>query len=192
MKTANKYIQSKDVSGIRISTRPDYINREILDYLKAYGVSTIELGVQSMDNEVLMHSKRGHNKKHVEDAVRLIKEYGFCLVLQMMIGLPMDTFRKSMDTAIKIIELSPQAVRIYPVVVLKDTELFTMYQNKQYKPLKIDDTIEWCAQLIPLFENANITILRIGLMASDSLNESSVAGGAYHQALESFVMRKVL
>ena len=191
LKVANEYIQNKDVGGIRISTRPDYINREILDYLKVYGVTTIELGVQSMDDEVLLNSKRGHTRSHVIDAAKLIKEYGFCLVLQMMIGLPGDSLEKSLETAKQIISLCPNGIRIYPVVVLKDTELYRMYKDKEYKPLQVCEAIDWCSHIIPLFESEDIAILRIGLMSSDSLNEESVAGGAYHEALGELCYCKV-
>lgn len=191
LEIANKYIQNNLVDGIRISTRPDYIDREILDFLQSFGVTTIELGVQSMDDEVLLNSKRGHTKIQVINAASLIKEYGFSLVLQMMIGLPCDRFKKSIDTAKQLIQLSPKAVRIYPVVILKDTQLYNMYKNNQYRPLEVSDAIDWCAQIIPLFERANITILRIGLMSSDSLNQESVMGGAYHVALGEMCYSKV-
>ena len=127
LKAANKYIKSNEVKGIRISTRPDCIDEEILDLLKEYGVTSIELGAQSMDDEVLLANRRGHTAKDVENASELIKSYGFELGLQMMTGLYKDSEEKAIKTAEKIIALSPQTVRIYPTVVLKGTYLADLY-----------------------------------------------------------------
>ena len=118
LEEARKFIESGDIDGIRLSTRPDYISEEILDRLLRYGVTTIELGVQSMDDEVLTASNRGHTAKTVEEAVRLIRKYPFRLGLQMMTGLPCDSFKKSLETADKIIAQKPDFVRIYPTLVL--------------------------------------------------------------------------
>jgi len=171
------------LSGIRLSTRPDCISEEILTMLKNYGVTTIELGCQSLDDDVLKKSNRGHTEKDVYDAVRLIKSFGFNLILQMMTGLPSDTFGKSVETARKIIALNPNGVRIYPTVVIKDTRLEEMYKNGEYTPPDIPSTVELCAVLIEMFNEANIPIIRLGLNPSEDLSGGSAVGGAYHPAL---------
>ena len=156
LKAANKYIKSNEVKGIRISTRPDCIDEEILDLLKEYGVTSIELGAQSMDDEVLLANRRGHTAKDVENASELIKSYGFELGLQMMTGLYKDSEEKAIKTAEKIIALSPQTVRIYPTVVLKGTYLADLYLSGEYKPLNADESAQLCAKLVLLFEKNNI------------------------------------
>ena len=158
LKAANKYIKSNEVKGIRISTRPDCIDEEILDLLKEYGVTSIELGAQSMDDEVLLANRRGHTAKDVENASELIKSYGFELGLQMMTGLYKDSEEKAIKTAEKIIALSPQTVRIYPTVVLKGTYLADLYLSGEYKPLNADESAQLCAKLVLLFEKNNIKI----------------------------------
>ncbi|MBQ3903792.1 MAG: radical SAM protein, partial [Eubacterium sp.] len=131
---AEPYVKSGAVSGIRISTRPDYIDDEILTLLKSKGVTAIELGAQSMDDEVLSANLRGHTAADVVNASKLIKSYGFELGLQMMTGLYLDTDEKDIETARKIIELKPETVRIYPTVVLKGTYLEELYDGKAYRP----------------------------------------------------------
>ena len=138
---ANEYLKKGDIDGIRLSTRPDYIDKEILDNLLKYGVTTIELGVQSMDDSVLKSSNRGHTRKDVINAVRLIKEYSFTLGLQMMTGLPGDTDEKSLYTADEIIKLKPDIVRIYPTLTIKDTFLEKMYLTGKYQPQSVDEAV---------------------------------------------------
>jgi len=141
---ANEYLKKGDIDGIRLSTRPDYIDKEILDNLLKYGVTTIELGVQSMDDSVLKSSNRGHTRKDVINAVKLIKEYPFTLGLQMMTGLPGDTDEKSLYTADEIIKLKPDIVRIYPTLTIKDTFLEKMYLTGKYKPQSVDEAGKFC------------------------------------------------
>ena len=144
---ANEYLKKGDIDGIRLSTRPDYIDKEILDNLLKYGVTTIELGVQSMDDSVLKSSNRGHTRKDVINAVRLIKEYSFTLGLQMMTGLPGDTDEKSLYTADEIIKLKPDIVRIYPTLTIKDTFLEKMYLTGKYQPQSVDEAVNLAKQL---------------------------------------------
>ena len=145
---ANEYLKKGDIDGIRLSTRPDYIDKEILDNLLKYGVTTIELGVQSMDDSVLKSSNRGHTRKDVINAVRLIKEYSFTLGLQMMTGLPGDTDEKSLYTADEIIKLKPDIVRIYPTLTIKDTFLEKMYLTGKYQPQSVDEAVNLAKQLL--------------------------------------------
>ena len=178
LSTAHKYIETGMIDGIRISTRPDYITKDILDQLKKYGVKTIELGVQSLDDDVLVNSNRGHSSNDVYNAVKLIKEYGFSLGLQMMTGLPGDSDDKSLETAKKIIELSPDFVRIYPTLVLKNTKLEQMYNEGEYLPQSLENAVLLCKRLLTLFREHSIPVIRVALQTTDEIcpGGSFVAG----------------
>lgn len=179
LKCANKFVQEGLVAGIRISTRPDAINDEILNLLKQYGVTSIELGAQSLNDTVLMLNNRGHNAQDVINASRLIKEYGFSLGLQMMTGLFGDCDKHSIFTANEIIKLCPDTVRIYPTIVLKNTDLAALYLDKKYKPQTLDEAIELCSDLLIMFANANIKVIRLGL---HSIEDDSFIAGPWHPA----------
>lgn len=187
LESAQEFIGENKFSGIRVSTRPDAINHEILSILKKYNVTSIELGAQSMDNEVLKENFRGHTFEDICDASELIKQYGFSLGLQMMTGLYKDTFERSIETANKIIALAPQTVRIYPTVVLKGTYLEKLFLENKYSPLNVDETVKLCAQLLDLFEKNDIKVIRVGLHDQPTLKEDYVAG-AYHPALGELIM----
>lgn len=191
LKAANEYIKDGRIKGIRISTRPDFIDDEILSLLREYGVTSIELGAQSMDDEVLTANLRGHTSKDVENASELIKSYGFELGLQMMTGLYMDTDEKAVETAKKLIALKPETVRIYPTVVLKNTYLAELYEREEYKPQTVDDAAALCTVLLPLFERAKIRVIRLGLHASDDIKRNMVAG-AYHEAFGEIVESRIM
>ena len=191
LEAAQPYIKDGRIKGIRISTRPDFIDGEILDILKKYGVSSIELGAQSMDDEVLKANLRGHTANDVENASALIKEYGFELGLQMMTGLYRDTDEKAIETAKRIIELKPDTVRIYPTVVLKGTYLAELFEKEEYKPQTVDDAANLCTKLLPLFEEANIKVIRLGLHASDDIKKNMV-GGAYHESFGEIVQSRIM
>lgn len=185
---ANEYLKKGDIDGIRLSTRPDYIDKEILDNLLKYGVTTIELGVQSMDDSVLKSSNRGHTRKDVINAVKLIKEYPFTLGLQMMTGLPGDTDEKSLYTADEIIKLKPDIVRIYPTLTIKDTFLEKMYLTGKYKPQSVDEAVNLAKQLLLKFEKNNITVIRVGLQSTDDISENgSVVAGPVHSSFRELV-----
>lgn len=196
LSAANEYVKSGRVKGIRISTRPDCIDKEVLDILKAYGVSSIELGAQSMDDEVLSANLRGHSREDVKNASKLIKSYGFELGLQMMTGLYKDTDEKALETAKRLIDLKPETVRIYPTVVLKGTYLSELYEKEIYKPQTVDDAAALCTKLVPMFERAGIKVIRLGLHASDDIKKNMVAG-AYHDSFgeivkSRFMLNKIL
>lgn len=186
LEEANEYINRFGLSGIRCSTRPDYINEEILNLLKKYKVKTIELGVQSLDDDVLRTSHRGHSSHDVIYSSQLIKDFNFQLGLQTMVGLPGDTLEKSLKTAEMIIDLKPSLVRIYPVLVLKDTGLEKLYKAGKYLPLDLDTAVEWCSKLVDLYEKSNIKIARIGLQTSESLVYSLITG-PWHPAFGQLV-----
>ena len=179
-----------DYYGIRISTRPDYIDDEVLSILKEYRVTSIELGAQSMDNSVLELNKRGHSAQDVINASSLIKKRGFSLGLQMMTGLYGATFEKDLATARKIIELKPDTVRIYPTVVMKNTDLADYYLNGSFVPYTLDESVALCSKLILLFAKADINIIRLGLHYSDSLVENSL-GGNYHPAFKELCENRI-
>ncbi len=172
------------ISGIRFSTRPDYISREIMEILKNYPVKTIELGMQSMDNTVLSLCNRGHNNTACKNAVSLIKEYGYDVVLQMMTGLLGDTDEGAMNTARIAASLKPDGVRIYPCVVVKDTELENMYNRGLYKPQTLEESVKLCSELLLFFEKENIPVIRMGLFSEQSFIENSIVAGPYHPAFK--------
>lgn len=188
---AYKYVKDGKINGIRCSTRPDYINKNILDNLKRFSVTCIELGVQSTDEEVLIKSRRGHNLDDVREASGLIKSYGIELGLQMMLGLPGDTRDKMIKTAQDLIDLKPSCVRIYPTLVVEDTALRTMYTNGKYVPLDIEETTEILSEIIPMFERAGIDIIRVGLQTTDDINESTVKG-PYHPAIRELAEGRII
>lgn len=188
MERVKPYIESGEVRGIRLSTRPDYITDEILINLKNYGVTTIELGVQSMVDSVLKASNRGHTSDDVRKAVELIRKYGFSLGLQMMTGLPGDTSSHSLETAKQIIELKPDFVRIYPTLTIKDTYLEKMYHKGEYTPQTLSEAVELSKELLLMFENNGIGVIRIGLQPTDEINENaSVVAGPFHSSFGELV-----
>ena len=192
LKLIQPYLESNQVSGIRLSTRPDYISVEVLELLKKYNVTTIELGAQSMDDEVLKASFRGHTVQQTEEASQLILEYGFELGLQMMIGLPGDTFEKSLRTAHRIIELGASNTRIYPTVVIKDTALNKWFDEGKFIPLSLEESIHWTKQILPVFEQAKLKVLRVGLHPSEGLlNGEDLIAGPFHQSFKELVLTEI-
>lgn len=190
LKEANRYLGQR-VTGIRLSTRPDYISDEILDILEEYGVTDIELGVQSLNDDVLKTSLRGHTVNQTLEAVDLIKKRPFRLVLQLMPGLPGDTQDTIEATFSTAAELAPDGVRIYPTVVIADTELESLYNNGAFTPLTVEEAVEYSAKAVKLFASKNIDILRIGLHSSDLSHNSGVVAGPYHPAFGELVMQRI-
>lgn len=182
LSTASTYVKDNKFIGIRISTRPDFIDDEILTILKEYGVTSIELGAQSMCDDVLTANHRGHTAQHVVNASNLIKEYGFNLGLQMMTGLYHSTPEKDIHTAQQIISLQPVTVRIYPTIIMKNTMLADYYQSGKYRTYSLEDTVELCAKLLTMFEDNNIKVIRLGLHSTEELATSMVAG-PWHPSL---------
>ena len=177
-------------AGIRISTRPDFIDSEVLEILKSYKVTSIELGAQSMDDDVLNANNRGHLSADVENASMLIKQHGFSLGLQMMTGLYKSDAAKDIYTAERFIKLKPDTVRIYPTVIMKDTYLAELYLNGEFVPYSLDYSIDLCSKLILMFEKNNIKIIRLGLHYSDSLKNNSLANN-YHPAFKELCENKI-
>ena len=174
LNVANEYIQKGLVENIRISTRPDYISELILKILKQKRVQIIELGVQSMDDDVLKVAKRGHTSEQVVKASNLIKKYGFTLGHQVMVGLPESTMEKEIATMKKCIYLKPEIVRIYPVYVLKESKLWDMYENKEYTPLELEEAVKRASAMYSLCVENGINVIRIGLQTTEEINSKNV------------------
>ncbi len=192
LKTAYKYIKKGKINSIRISTRPDYIDKTVLKRLKKYKVETIELGVQSANDYILKQSHRGHTFGDVKKASKLIRWYGFKLGHQMMIGLPESTRIDEINTAKELIKLKPKMVRIYPVLVIKNTKLEKDFLNEKYTPLSVVQAVETCKEIVPLFVKRGIEIIRIGLQNTDEITDpsnekSEVVAGPYHPAFRQLV-----
>lgn len=197
LSVAYQFKKEGRVDEIRLSTRPDAIDDLVLSTLKEYGVNTIELGVQSLDDEVLRLSDRGHGSSHVYQAVNLIKSYGFKLGLQMMLGLPGDTRKKSIETAREFIRLKPDCVRIYPSLVIKNTNLERDYLNGEYKPLSLDGAIDLTTILLVMFNLSGINVIRVGLQPTENIQmgKDVVAGpfhAAFRQLVEANIMKYIL
>lgn len=188
LKTAYTFVQNGTVSGIRISTRPDAIDEEILTLLKAHGVTAIELGAQSLDDRVLVMNNRGHTAADVRRASALIKQNGFELGLQMMTGLYGDCDDSAVLTAQGIIEMKPDTVRIYPTIVLKDTDLAALYADGIYRPQQLDDAVRLAARLLLMFENAGVRVIRLGL---HSIEEKAYIAGPWHPAFSELCQSKI-
>lgn len=186
------YIASGRISGIRISTRPDYIQPEILAILKDHHVTTIELGAQSMDDDILRWSARGYTAEVTEKASALILGQGFRLGLQMMIGLPGDTMEKSLQTAKHIVRLGASETRIYPTVVISGTGLEAMYLNGQYTPLSLQEAVGWSKKLLLFFETSGVNVIRIGLHPSEGLlSGNNLVAGAFHPSFRELVLTEI-
>ena len=192
LQVAYEYIQNGVVDSIRISTRPDYINKEILKRLKKYKVKTIELGVQSANDYILNRAERGHSFEDVKKASKLIRWYGFNLGHQMMVGLPESTRIDEINTAKALIKLKPKMVRIYPVLVIKGTKLEDEYKKGTYEPLSVVQAVETCKKLVRMFVNKKIDVIRVGLQNTDEISDpenkqSEVVAGPFHPAFRQLV-----
>lgn len=192
LQVASEFVKSGQVSSIRVSTRPDAIDKNILKRLKKYKVKTIELGVQSSNNYILKRINRGHTFEDVKRAAKLIRWNGFRLGVQMMVGLPESTTIDEINTAKELIKLKPKMVRIYPVLVIKNTPLEKELEKGTYKPLTVVQAVEVCKEIVRLFYDKNIDIIRIGLQPTDEISEpgsekSEVVAGPYHPAFRQLV-----
>lgn len=193
LKTAHSFVVQGRAMGIRISTRPDCIDADILQLLKRYGVTSIELGAQAMQDHVLAANMRGHTAQQVQNAARLIKEWGFSLGLQMMTGMygqQQDYTAAALDTAYKFVALKPDTVRIYPTVTLQGTQLETLFLQGKYTPPTLEHTVEICAQLVEIFDTAGIKIIKMGLHADTGM-ECKIVAGPYHPAFRELCLSRL-
>jgi len=190
---AFQYVQTGQVHSIRLSTRPDAINKIVLSELKTYGVKTIELGVQSFDNKVLDICQRGHDIEAVYKATELIKAWGFQLGWQLMPGLPGESAESRKNTIDGVIKWQPHFVRIYPTLVLKNTVLAKWWEEKKYFPLSLTEAVEICKEMVLIFQKANIPVIRLGLQASESLMQPGhILAGPWHPAFGEWVKSAII
>lgn len=187
-----KFVKNKRIDSIRFSTRPDTISDKQLDIIKDYPVSTIEIGVQSMDNQVLAMAKRGHTALETEKAAALLKERNYDVGMQMMVGLPGDDETKSLFTAQRIASLSPDFVRIYPTVVLAHSRLAVWYRNGEYTPWSLSRCVALVKNLYLFFKSKKIQVIRMGLQASEDLaKDTTILAGPYHPAFGHMVHSEI-
>lgn len=189
---AYPYVQNGKVEGIQLSTRPDYITPDILENLQRHGVSLIELGAQSLDDDVLQAAHRGHTVQQVQEASSMIRQHDFELGLQMMIGLPGDTRAKALSTAQLIADFGATCTRIYPTLVVPHTRLANDYAEGRYKPLALEKAVDWCKDLYLFFQERDITVLRMGLHPSEGLlSGSGYLAGPFHVSFKELVMSAI-
>ncbi len=180
------------IGSVRLSTRPDAITRENLEMLKSHNVKTIELGVQSLDDEVLQATARGHVAEDVINAVQLIKEHNFNIGIQIMVGMPKQSFESLQLTVEKVLTLNPDLVRIYPLLVIKDTPLEASFKTGEFSPLSLEVAVEQAAYAYEVFTNASINVIRVGLQPDEELcKEGNIIAGPFHPAMGELVQSRV-
>lgn len=184
---AKEYKDADIIDKIHLSTRPDYINEEILNNLKLFEVDVIELGVQSFADPVLKASGRGHTSSCVYDACKMIKAYGFTLGIQLMIGLPKDTLEYDIFSAKEAVRLKPEIARLYPTVVIKDTALWDMMEAGNYSPMTEDEAVKRTSAMYKILTDAGINVIRVGLKSSDIISDSGNTAGTFHPAFRQLV-----
>ncbi|MDO5787560.1 MAG: radical SAM protein [Phascolarctobacterium sp.] len=181
------------IGSVRLSTRPDYINAEVLSLLGEHGVELVELGVQSLDDAVLQRAERGHTVEAVYAAHKLLKEYGFKTGIQLMVGMPGQDFASVQDTAAKVAQLRPDIARIYPLLVIKDTPLAHSYEQGAFVPLSLEEAVEQSAYLYKTLTQAGIKVIRIGLQPDEELCEpGNIIAGPFHPSMGELVKSRVL
>ena len=186
LEAACPFVKDGRLDSLRVSTRPDYIDRNISSFLKSHSVATVELGAQSMDAQILRLSGRGHSPEATASAVGTLRDGGLKVGLQFMPGLPGDTRESILDTTRKIIALSPDFVRVYPSIILKDTAMHRMYLGGQYIPWGLEEMVEVCVEVKRLLDEAGIPVIRMGLQPTKEL-ESSIIAGPYHPSFRQLV-----
>lgn len=192
LQAVQPYILEGRISGIRLSTRPDYISKDILEILKHYNVKAIELGAQSLCDEVLRFCERGHSEQDVRTASRMIKSFGIELGLQMMIGLPRDSREKSVETANKIVALGADTTRIYPTLVIEHTRLAELYRSGNYTPLSLEEAVDIASELYQIFTAHSVKVLRVGLHPSEDLiSGRELLAGPFHVSFRELVLSRI-
>ena len=189
---AYEYKKNGEVDEIRLSTRPDYIDEKVIERFKRYSVDTVELGVQSFDDLVLKKSNRGHSEKEVKESLFFLKKNNFKVGVQLMVGLPGDSEEKTVLSTKRTIELKPDFVRIYPTVVVKDTVLAELYEKGTYVPWNLEKAIMATTNMVVLFYQAEIPVIRIGLQSSDEISwKGGILAGPYHPAFGEMVKSRI-
>ena len=192
LKVALPFIADHSIHSLRLSTRPDYINEEVLTLLRQYHVETIELGAQSANDEILQTTQRGHCSEDIQNAAQQIKKFGFRLGLQMMIGLPKDSFERSLQTALSFIKWGADDVRIYPAVVVPNTLMAEWYRKGIYSPLSLEEAVKQTAEILLTFEKAHVNVIRVGLHPSEGLiKRTELLAGPFHVSFRELVETKI-
>ena len=191
LERAERFVAAGEVDSIRLSTRPDYIDDEVLQILSRYSVRTVELGLQSMDDGVLTASKRGHTAEDGRRACALVKQYGFSLIGQMMVGLPTSSVESEILTAEALCDSLVDGARVYPTVVFEETELCAMARAGQYVPLTLEEAVLRTKAVLDVFRKRNVPCIRVGLCTSENLSSDKVYGGASHSAIGELAMGEI-
>ena len=192
LEAVTPYLDKGLFKSIRVSTRPDAIDKKRLDLMRNLGVSTVELGAQSMDDRVLELSQRGHTARDTIEAVYLLRRHGFTVGIQLMPGLPGDSEEKFMKTVDEVIKLHPDMARLYPAVVISGTELARLYSEKRYEPLQFEEAVKICKESCIRLESKGIPVIRIGLMSSPTLlKKGQIVAGPWHEAF-GFLVRSAI
>ncbi len=186
---AHRLMAMNVISKIRVSTRPDFINDDVLGRLRRYGVSLVELGCQSFDSVILSASKRGHDEEDIYRAVNLLREHGIDVGVQLMLGLPGDTLQTARQSLQKAIALKPACIRLYPTLVIPDTGLNDAYMKGLYQPWTLEASVDFCAYALKECHHAKIPVIRMGLQASEGLVD--VVAGPKHDAFGAHVWSKL-
>jgi histone acetyltransferase (RNA polymerase elongator complex component) len=192
LQAAQPYVQDGTVGHIRLSTRPDAVDAAAIQRLRRYGVQTVELGAQSMVDQVLYESGRGHTARDTEQAVSRLREGGFFCILQMMTGLPGSSEARDVETARRIIALHPDGVRIYPTVIVEGTPLADLWRAGRYQEHTVAQAVQTCARILPMMEQAGIPVIRLGLNPTEELSGGAAIGGAYHPAFGELVRSEIM
>ena len=188
---AYEMLQQDIIDGIRCSTRPDAVGDEAISFLQSYGVKTVELGVQSMNDGILVDAKRGHTAQEIVDAVARLKRRGMTVGVQLLPGLKGETWKTIIETAIAVVKLEPDFIRIYPVLVIENTKLADQYRSGEYEPLSTEQAIKYCAFLKEWFEQHNIEVIRTGLQSTEELDSgNSLVAGPYEPAMGELVVNE--
>ncbi len=191
LKTLQPYIERGDLVGIRLSTHPGMFNEQIFALLEAFSVTTIELGVQSFDDQVLQKAGRGHTAKEAEQAIRRLQQVKIDVGIHLMIGLPGDSYEKNLLSARKTVELQPTSVRIHPTLVIQGTRLELLYKSRQYTPLSLETAVITCKEMLKLFRSHQVPVIRIGLQPTQSM-ERRIVAGPYHPAIRQLVESEIM
>jgi histone acetyltransferase (RNA polymerase elongator complex component) len=180
LKAARPFLESGELTGLRCSTRPDALDKDILEMLQRWGITTVETGVQSLHDDILEGINRGHDRATALEADRRLREAGFNRVIQLMVGLPGDTRERGRDTARQVARLKPEGVRLYPAVALEGTGMGGMFLRGEWSPLTVDEAAEWCADMTEIFQDAGIPVIRTGLHPLTPGEERGILAGPYH------------
>ncbi len=185
------FLEQEKVGSLRLSTRPDYINPKIIHLLQAHRVSTVELGVQSMNDRVLAAAKRGHTATDVERAMPELRQAGMEIGIQLLLGLPGDSQTSLRRSVARVIALRPDFVRIYPLLVLRNSELAEAHKRGDYMPLSLNKAVLLAAWMKQRFTQAGIRVVRMGLQAGPEL-EAALTAGPWHPAFGELVASRLM